>query len=586
MEWFKNARLGMFVHFGLYSTTKGFWNGEEVYFIGEWIQSRFRIPCDEYREKTVPLMTLEGFNAKDYVDLAVKSGMKYIVFTTKHHEGFALFDSKVSEFNVTNLCTPNRDPMKELADECHKQGIKVCFYYSHALDWADKNAFGNDWDFKTEEKDFEVYLNDKCLGQLSELLTNYGDVAMIWFDMPRGVEKSWAVKIRDHVKKLQPNCMINGRLYIDSNQVGDFFSTGDNEIPFIVHREGVWESVGTHNNTWGYKERDKNFRTSRELLNILVDLLSKNANYMPNIGPDELGQIPQETVRDFSAMGDWVKKYAEAVYGTEGSPFDYEVPWGKISSKENLLFLYVQGKTDGIELFGLNNTITSAVNLETGEALEFSQEYDEEKQFNKIKVFGSFDGTEEIKVVKLVLNERVNGKKGFYQQPDKNIQLFCACGEINAPNSYEVVKEKNTTENLSAQEAEKDNSKEELYRTSDKNGVIRQWMTAQGDVTMKFTVYEPGDFDVFVATRPKKYQPWIGGHTVSVTIADKKVSKVLTEDIKINDVNTRCYDDTKSFVGKINIEKAGDYTLVLEAQKINAEEEWGFTPFRIDLVNT
>ncbi len=603
MQWFEDARLGMMVHFGLYSTTKGFWDGEEVPFIGEWIQSRFQIPVEEYKNKLAPLMTLNEFNAKDYVDLAVKTGMKYIIFTTKHHEGFALFDSKVSDYTVTKLCTPDRDPMKELADECAKAGIKLCFYYSHSLDWEDKNAFGNDWDYNTDDKNFETFLHGKCMGQLTELLTNYGEVSMIWFDTPRGFKKEWAIEVRAMIKSLQPNCIINGRILSnafettpDNERISDYASSGDNEIPYCVLREGVWETTGTHNNTWGYKLNDKNFRTPRELKDTLVALLSVNANYALNIGPNEAGGIPAETVRDFEALGEWVARYSEAIYGTSGSPFDYDVPWGKIATKGNNLYLFVQNKTEDICLTGMATKVLGVYNLDAPETqLEFTQGKNENYDRDELVIKGSFDGSDDIKVIRVELDGKPQAKTGFYQLCDKSIQLFAAQGVLTGTNNKQPAIVDTVGENLDAADAEKDNALVEEDRTIDKNGIVRNWMSADGSLTMDFSVDEAGEYDVYIYTRPKKYEAWSGGHTVRVTVEESSAASVIKADKDYVTPNKRCYDDRISYIGKLNITNAGSKKLVVTLDAYNQEEDSsknyfkgkvGFGIFRVDLMKS
>src|SRR5215204_5781767 len=219
LRWFREARFGMFIHWGLYSVPAGEWKGKLVPGLGEWIMNRAKIPVTEYEQLTNQFNPVK-FNGEEIVRLAKNAGMKYIVITSKHHDGFAMYQSKVSKYNIFDATPFKRDPLKELADAARKAGIRLGFYYSQTQDWHEPDAIGNDWDFKNEStKNFQKYLDEKVKPQVTELLTNYGPIGLIWFDTPRNISKEQSRELVDLVHKLQPDCLVSGRV---GNGLGDY----------------------------------------------------------------------------------------------------------------------------------------------------------------------------------------------------------------------------------------------------------------------------------------------------------------------------------------------------------------------------
>ncbi len=322
--WFKEAGYGMMLHWGLYSLLGGEYKGERVRDYAEWIQSYFQIPNDEYG-KLATAFNPVGFNAEDYVKLAVECGMKYIVITTKHHDGFAMFHSKVDSYNVYDATPFHRDVLKELADACKKYGIKLGIYYSQDLDWHHRHGGGylsnhignsgttwdNSWDFEGE-KDFDVCFDEKILPQIREIMTNYGDISLAWFDVPMTIKPEQSELIYKTVKELQPDCLINSRL---GNGQYDYVSLGDNEIPsemenvdnkkidyndiggFKPSPYGLYETAATLNDTWGFSYYDNNWKDAETIAGNRKHLNSLGINYLINIGPDPLGRIPTQALR-------------------------------------------------------------------------------------------------------------------------------------------------------------------------------------------------------------------------------------------------------------------------------------------------
>jgi alpha-L-fucosidase len=330
MAWWRQARFGMFIHWGLYSIPAGTWDGKQVPSIGEWIMNNASIPVADYKSLAAQFNPT-GFSAHDIVALAKSAGMKYIVITAKHHDGFAMFDSKANTFNIVAATPFHRDPLRELADEARKQGIKLGFYYSQDQDWTAPGASailrGNHdpvthhWD-KAQDGDFDTYLHTKAIPQIKELLSNYGDFpAVLWFDTPTAnMTPARAAEIVALLNQ-HPNLIWNNRL--GGGYKGDT-ETPEQYIPPQGFPGRDWESCMTINDTWGYKSYDTNFKSTETLLRNLIDIASKGGNYLLNIGPDSHGIVPQPEVDRLLAMGKWLAINGEAIYGTQPTLFGAE----------------------------------------------------------------------------------------------------------------------------------------------------------------------------------------------------------------------------------------------------------------------
>lgn len=325
-KWFKEAKYGMMVHWGLYSLLGGEYKGEKVSSYAEWAQTYFRIPNAEY-EKLATAFNPVYFNADEWVRFAKECGMKYIVVTSKHHEGFAMFKSRADKFNIVDATPFGRDVMAELAETCYKHDMKLGLYYSQDLDWHEKNGGGylsnhipnagttwdNSWDFPDEaHKDFTECFENKIMPQVEEILTGYGDLCLIWFDVPMTINESQSRRIYEAVKKYQPNCLINSRL---GNGAYDYVSLGDNEIPdkmedttgkavdmnsiggFKPSPYGLYETAATLNDTWGFSYHDHNWKTPEFIRSTREKLNGMGINYLINVGPDPLGRITADAQR-------------------------------------------------------------------------------------------------------------------------------------------------------------------------------------------------------------------------------------------------------------------------------------------------
>jgi alpha-L-fucosidase len=338
MQWWREARFGMFIHWGLYSVPAGTWNGKQIPSLGEWIMNNASIPVADYKA-LAPKFNPTGFSAHDIVALAKSAGMKYIVITAKHHDGFAMFDSKANAFNIVAATPFKRDPLRELADECRKQGLKLGFYYSQDQDWtapgasailrANHDPVTHHWD-KAQDGDFDTYLHTKAIPQIKELLTNYGDFpAVVWFDTPTAnMTPERAAEIVALVNQ-HPNLIWNNRL--GGTYKGDT-ETPEQTIPAQGFPGRDWEACMTINDTWGFKSYDTNFKSTETLLHNLIDIASKGGNYLLNVGPDSNGRIPTPEVERLRAMGAWLAVNAEAIYKTNPTLFGPEA--GALSTTE------------------------------------------------------------------------------------------------------------------------------------------------------------------------------------------------------------------------------------------------------------
>lgn len=325
MAWWREARFGMFIHWGLYAVPAGTWNGKKIGGLGEWIMNDGKISVADY-EKLAARFDPTKFNANQWVSMAKASGVKYIVITAKHHDGFAMFKSDANKFNIVDATPFKRDPLKELAIACHKQGIKLGFYYSQDQDWTAPGGAalnGGHWD-KAQDGSFAEYIHTKVLPQLKELLTNYqGEAApdVIWFDTPT---KDMTPELAGEIVALlnqHPNLIWNNRL--GGGYQGDT-ETPEQHIPPQGYPGKDWETCMTINDTWGYKSYDTNFKSTEMLLRNLIDIASKGGNYLLNVGPDATGIIPQPEQERLLAMGKWLRVNGEAIYGTGPTPFGAE----------------------------------------------------------------------------------------------------------------------------------------------------------------------------------------------------------------------------------------------------------------------
>jgi len=392
LDWFLRAKYGAIIHWGLYAIPGGVWQGEAAPHGGEWIMKNWRqgIPLSDYKQ-LMAQFNPTAFDADAYVRFLKDCGFQYLVFTAKHHDGFAMFDSAYSDFTVMH--TPcGRDITRELALACEKHGLIFCLYYSQLQDWEDPNGFGNTWDFGAEkDKNFRTYLENKCKPQLRELLTNYGKIGLIWFDTPYEMDKAQCQELVDFVHALQPDCLINGRV---GYNLGDYRQMGDRGIPLRAYNK-PWEVPMTLNDTWGYRVDDERWKTPEHVIRLMTEIVGKGGNLLLNIGPDGEGNIPAESQKILRTVGDWLKTNGDSIFGAQPVPdFPYRLDgdFGCFTYNRDRRKLYMHilrypaVPPHQICVVGLKTKVGKARLMKTGEEILCWQTYETARDEHRLRV--------------------------------------------------------------------------------------------------------------------------------------------------------------------------------------------------------
>lgn len=366
LEQFRQAKYGLFIHFGLYSLLGGEWHGKMTPGLAEWIQNDLDIPADDYALLAEQFNPVK-FDARAIAQKAKAWGMRYLCFTAKHHDGFALFDTQVSSFSSVKASPCQRDFVRELAEACREEDLTFCLYYSQAQDW---HHGGYRAYHENDAEAFESYFEGICLPQVRELLTQYGEIGMLWFDTPMGMTQEQSQKLASLVKEIQPYCLINGRI---GHGLGDYLTMADNRIPREVLKS-AWEVPVTLNQSWGYKRSDDNWVQAPETLQKLVKVISRGGNMLLNIGPRGDGSIPEESIAILDDIGRYLNANAEAFYDswpTQAYVFEFEDMF--FTQKPGFLYIHLMkpqnwvGKT--LSLYHMASKARKASLLSTGEAL-------------------------------------------------------------------------------------------------------------------------------------------------------------------------------------------------------------------------
>lgn len=563
LAWWTEARFGMFIHWGLYSVPAGIWKGRPVPGLGEWIMHNGRIPLEEYAALAQQFNPVK-FNAREWVELARAAGMRYLVITSKHHDGFAMFKS-AHPYNIVDATPYGRDVMADLAEACAEAGLRLCFYYSQDQDWSAPGASGHWeemqdnhwWNHKPDPERFARYLEEKVKPQLRELLTNYGPIGLIWFDTPVAITKEQSEMLRDFVHALQPDCLVSGRV---GHGVGDYGSLGDNQIP-CGPVEGAWETPATLNDTWGFRADDHNWKSLKDVLYLLVDLTSKGVNYLLNVGPTSEGLIPQPSVDLLRGVGRWMDINGEAIYGTQPNPYPYEFDWGRITAKGDKLYLLVMRWQPHLQLVGLRNNVRRAYLLaDPSVAVSVSQSHDTAIDQHLLALGLPAQGPDPlVSVVVLELEGRPDVDTTPLQQPGGLINLPVYMGELH-PSGPES--------GLSLSRAK----------------VAQGWKSLGDFVSWQMKVSQPGAFEVrAIVSSPYHGARATGEHEVEVTVAGQVVQGVLKHDEPVDSPRARYFPEYATALGKVTLEAAGTYDVSLRATHLVPEAGEGLTLARVEL---
>lgn len=377
IEWWREAKFGMFIHWGIYSLPGGEWKGKVVSGYAEHLMRKEKISRKEYLELAHQFNPVK-FNADEWVKQAKNAGMNYFIITAKHHDGFAMFNSPVSDFDITDQTPFKRDPMAELAAACKKYGMKFGFYYSHAFDWEDPNAPGNDWEYNNPGGDKLLYganwydqrpdllpkavkyVDEKAIPQIKELLTKYHP-DIIWFDTPHKLPFSENLRILKAIRETAPNVVVNGRLARNgSSNYGDYKNTGDRPAEFAPV-EGDWEAIPTTNESYGYSKFDSSHKSVGFFVQLLAKAASRGGNLLMNIGPKGDGALDRKDVEILNGIGAWVDKNKTSVFNTTASPLSLP-GWGVTTQHGNLVYLHVfEWPKDGrLHVGGIKSNIRNA----------------------------------------------------------------------------------------------------------------------------------------------------------------------------------------------------------------------------------
>lgn len=551
LEEFSKARFGMFIHWGIYSLLEA----------GEWVMYSRRIPVKEY-EKLAAQFNPTEFDAEKWVLTAKSAGMNYIIITAKHHDGFSMFKSEVSPFNIVDATPFGRDPMKELAEACRRHGLKLGFYYSHVREWRHPMAqsleaqgrpdrfgnYGNFWDYPDENrKDLQKYVEEFDIPQIKELLSQYGDILTIWFDTPSLILPRQAEQIRDAVRSVQPNCLVNGRLSFEIET--DYMTMGDCEVP-ACGADKPWDTPMTSSRSWGYLANDT-YRPAGEFIRELCDIASKGGNYLLNVGPDSHGVIPQPAVDELEKVGKWLSVNGEAVFGTTPAGLRYRPKWGCVTKNGNRLFAIVfDENATSIRLTGLKSRVTSCGIQGAGDVC-FNQSGEGDSSVLTVDLGGT---AECVRVVNVNCASDVEVTGILMPGDDDSIEMNCIDASINVGSP---------------------DSKLKL-----ENGATVRWYDPADTIGWTFITTEPDSVYEAVVILGQSGFWWVEdfGHEVTLVIDGEEYPFTVTQE-------DSTVDNRRRFVtiGDIRLKQTGGHTAVVKPKKIDSTNLAGLSLFGLKL---
>jgi len=415
MQWWKDGRLGMFLHWGVYSTFGGEYQGRDYgkemgHASAEWIYLKSNMPQEDYVAAAKRFNPVH-YNPGEWARMARQAGMVYMVLTAKHHDGFALFDTRASAWDAVEASGAKRDLFREYVEACRAEGIRVGFYYSHEKDW---------WHHARQTRDTEpleqAYI-DMVMTHLRELFTNYGRIDLIWFDTPTPQHEAFNRECAAMVRELQPHCIINGRI---GNDLGDYKNIGDREI-VAPGEKGYFESIMTMRLNWGFDRNDDYWKSSDELIKMVSKSVCRSSNFLLNIGPTPEGTFPPEDMVRLHDMGEWMKVNREAVHNTEGAPFLKVHEWGSITSnlENKCVYLHLYDWDGGDIIFnGLKSGIAKAELLGSDMPVIFEQDAESATVLIKLPTVNMLGP---VPVIRLSLRNKpmFDMEKGPDYEPDK-----------------------------------------------------------------------------------------------------------------------------------------------------------------------
>lgn len=482
MAWWHEARFGMFIHWGVYSVPAGVYNGKEIRGIGEWIMKKGEIPIDTYKGYASEFNPT-GFDAEEWAALAKKAGMKYVVITSKHHDGFAMYPTKISRWDIIDATPYSKDIIGSVEKAFRAQGLKFGLYYSQAQDWSHPGGAirgGKIWD-EGQKGSFDTYLSKIALPQATEILETY-QPDILWWDTPDQMTEE---RIQPFLKLVDnyPGLITNNRL-AHSKKYGDF-STPEQHIP-ATGMDSNFEVCMTLNDTWGHKMNDTNWKSSEELITKLVDIASKGGNFLLNVGPDRTGKIPQATVDRLNEIGAWMEVNGESIYGTTASKFAW-LPWGRTTTKlgkhSSVIYLHVFDWPEDGELVlpGMENKVLSAELLKGHQKITFTKGAKGNYTFS----VPTEVPTKAVSVVKLKIKGKP--KVGYLypqQKQNGNVEIWANQFIIHnrSYNAWQQIK----------------------LEKKDGTGMIRNWHKKRDYIEAIFKIERPGTYDVAFTGKVEK----------------------------------------------------------------------------------
>ncbi|MEO0452723.1 MAG: alpha-L-fucosidase [Verrucomicrobiota bacterium] len=548
MEWWRDAKFGLFIHWGLYSVPAGTYKGEKTpKNYAEWIMYHMKIPYEEYSLLAKEFNPTQ-FDADEWAQLAHDAGMGYFILTTKHHDGFALFDSEVSDYDVMDASPFKRDIFGELAEAFRKKDMHVGAYYSHDIDWSHPQKWGgntsakgsmyNDWDFDVPKDDrtlFRKYLDEKSLPQVKELSVNY-QPDLYWFDIPTMMKAEESKEFLDLVREYTPNVVINGRLG-KNGLYGDYKTPGDNGY-FTTPQPGDWEAIVTMTESWGYKENPHEQKSPEELITRFSQVVSAGGNFVVNVGPKADGTLADYDVFILKAFADWMDVNSEAIHGTQHNPFQEFFPWGDCTVKGNALYLHVNEWKPGmrIELPRLMSTVSSVELL--GDA---------ERELTWKQADGSFDIT--------LTGDPIHAAVSVVKVTFKESSVEVSPLSMATADGY----------HLESRYALSRGNKMIAMRHQNHNGsIVIDTRTGHhpgnGHVAWELNIEQPGTYTVIAEFEDSTGQTDVEDRTLTLKV-DQNKKPALSSVVKISDIQ-----DGKHPLGELEFKQSGKVEIALNAE--------------------